>query len=187
MRKRRSEASPEPGERWRRRRWGANKEPRFIIQHHVMRSDHYNFHLEIDSMLVSWALPKGPSIHPKDKRMARRTEDHPLEYAAFEKITREGESGAGGVIVWDRGIYTNATKHGMAEGLQRGHLSFRLYGEKLNCGYALTRIREGEDETWLLIERKDKDQHPDAPRKQVRTQSEPLLSGHTLDDLAEML
>ena len=87
--------------------------------------------------------------------MARRTEDHPLDYASFEGVIPEGEYGAGGVIVWDRGTYTNATIYEMTEGLERGHLSFRLHGEKMGGAYALTRIREGERETWLLFKRRD--------------------------------
>ncbi len=123
--------------------------------------------------------------------MARRTEDHPLEYATFEGVIPKGEYGAGGVIVWDRGTYTNATGHDMTEGLERGHLSFYLHGEKLRGGYALTRIRGGKDETWLLVKRKDED--ADARRKPVRSQlgippacgEESVLSGRTLDDLDE--
>ena len=113
--------------------------------------------------------------------MARRTEDHPLEYASFEGVIPAGEYGAGGVIVWDRGTYANMTEHKMADCLDRGHLSFRLQGEKLSGGYALTRIREGKDETWLLIKRKDED--ADARRKPVKSQPESVLSGRTLDDL----
>jgi len=113
--------------------------------------------------------------------MARRTEDHPLEYASFEGVIPAGEYGAGGVIVWDRGTYANMTEHQMADCLDRGHLSFRLQGEKLSGGYALTRIREGKDETWLLIKRKDED--ADARRKPVKSQPESVLSGRTLDDL----
>ena len=180
-RKRRSGKSPEPrGRRGRKRQENADG-PRFVIQHHAARSDHYDFRLEIDGVLVSWAIPKGPSANPKDKRMARRTEDHPLEYARFEGVIPEGEYGAGGVIVWDHGTYTNATEHEITEGLQRGHLSFQLHGEKLRGGYALTRIREGKDETWLLVKRKDAD--ADARRKPVRSQPESVLSGRTLDDL----
>jgi DNA ligase D-like protein (predicted 3'-phosphoesterase) len=115
--------------------------------------------------------------------MARRTEDHPLEYATFEGVIPQGEYGAGGVIVWDRGTYANATEYEMTECLQRGHLSFRLRGEKLQGAFALTRIREGKDETWLLIKRKDED--ADARRKPVKSQPESVLSGRTLDDLDE--
>jgi DNA ligase D-like protein (predicted 3'-phosphoesterase) len=180
-RKRPSGRSPEPRGRQRRRRRG-NDGPRFVIQHHAASSDHYDFRLEIDGVLVSWAIPKGPSTNPKDRRMARRTEDHPLEYAEFEGVIPDGEYGAGGVIVWDHGTYANRTEYEMARCLGRGHLSFRLEGEKLHGGYALTRIREGRDETWLLIKRRDDD--ADARRNPVRTQPESVLSGRTLDELS---
>jgi DNA ligase D-like protein (predicted 3'-phosphoesterase) len=182
-RKRRFGRSPEPVGRRGRKRRNAGDEPCFVIQHHAARSDHYDFRLEIDGVLVSWAIPKGPSTNPKDRRMARRTEDHPLDYASFEGVIPEGEYGAGAVIVWDRGTYANATMYEMSEGLERGHLSFQLHGEKLSGGYALTRIREGKEETWLLIKRKDED--ADARRKPVRSQPESVLSGCTLDELDE--
>jgi DNA ligase D-like protein (predicted 3'-phosphoesterase) len=180
-RKRRSGRSPEPSGRRGRKQRPANG-PRFVIQHHAARSDHYDFRLEIDGVLVSWAIPKGPSTNLKDKRMARRTEDHPMEYATFEGMIPQGEYGAGAVIVWDHGNYDNATNHEMTEGLERGHLSFRLHGEKLRGRYALTRIREGKDETWLLVKRKDED--ADARRKPVRSQPESVLSRRTLDELS---
>ncbi len=104
-----------------------------------------------------------------------------MEYADFEGVIPQGEYGAGPVIVWDRGTYTNATQRKMADGLRHGHLSFRLQGEKLNGGFTLTRIREGKDETWLLIKRKDEE--ADARRKPVKSQPESVLSGRTLDDL----
>src|SRR5699024_1256711 len=137
--------------------------------------DHYDFRLEIDGVLASWAVPKGPSTNPKDKRLARRTEDHPLEYETFEGVIPAGEYGAGEVTVWDRGTYTNDSDHDMGEALQGGHLSFRLHGEKLRGGYVLTRMRSGDDESWLLIKRKDSD--ADARRKPVRSQPESVLSG----------
>jgi DNA ligase D-like protein (predicted 3'-phosphoesterase) len=174
--KRRSGRSPEP--RGRRRR--SRKQPRFVIQHHAASTDHYDFRLEIDGVLVSWAVPKGPSTNPKDKRMARRTEDHPMEYETFEGIIPKGEYGAGRVIVWDRGTY--ATERDMAEALERGHLSFQLDGEKLHGGYALTRLRQGKDEAWLLVKKADDD--ADARRKPVRSQPESVLSGRTLDELS---
>jgi DNA ligase D-like protein (predicted 3'-phosphoesterase) len=185
-RKRRSGRSPEP--RAKQRRKGRKENPpgkgsSFVIQHHAAHSDHYDFRLEIDGVLVSWAIPKGPSTNPRDRRMARRTEDHPLEYQTFEGVVPQGEYGAGRVIVWDRGTYANATSHDMAECLDRGHLSFRLHGEKLEGGFALTRIREGKGETWLLIKRRDED--ADARRKPVNSQPESVLSGRTLDDLDE--
>ena len=102
--------------------------------------------------------------------MARRTED-------------QREDGADDVIVWDRGTYSNATRYEMGEGLKRGHISFRLHGEELQGGFALTRIREGKDETWLLIKRKDED--ADALRKPVDGQPEPALFGQAGDDMDE--
>jgi DNA ligase D-like protein (predicted 3'-phosphoesterase) len=140
---------------YRRKRRSVDK-PCFVIQDEAADSDHYDLRLEIDGVLVSWAIPK-------DKRMARRTEDHPLECAASD------------VIVVDRGTYANVTDYEMAECLERGHLSFRLRGERLQCCYTLTRIREGEEETWLLIRRKD--EHADA-------RHEPALTGPTVDDLS---
>lgn len=154
-----------------------------MIQHHAARSDHYDLRLEIQGVLVSWLIASGPSTNPRDRRMARRTEDHPLDYADFEGVIPDGEYGAGPVIVWDRGSYANATDREMAECLDRGHLSFRLQGEKLCGGFTLTRIRTGRDETWLLIKRND--EHADPRRKPVTSQPESVVSGRTLDDLAE--
>ena len=179
----RRKRSPEPRGRQSRRGKGNKSGPRFVIQHHAARSDHYDLCLEIDGVLVSWALPSGPSVDPKDRRMARRTEDHPLEYATFEGRIPEGEYGPGTVIVWDHGTYANRTEHEMTRCLGRGHLSFRLNGEKLHGGYALTRIREGKDETWLLIKRQDDD--ADTQRNPVRSRPESVLSGRTLDDVDE--
>lgn len=96
---------------------------------------------------------------PAHARMARRTEDHPLEYATFEGVIPEGRHGPDGVIVWDHGTYANGTHHEMAKGLACGHVSFHLRGEKLRGRYAMTRIREGEDETWLLVKRHEEGAH----------------------------
>jgi DNA ligase D-like protein (predicted 3'-phosphoesterase) len=147
-RKRRSGRGPEPGD-GRKRRASADG-PRFVIQHHAARSDHYDFRLEINGVLVSWAVPRGPSTNPKDMRMARRTEDHPLEDATFEGVIPKGEYGA---IVWDHGTYESDRK--LSDGLAKGHLSFQLHGKKLRGGYALTKIRDEKDETWLLVKRND--------------------------------
>src|ERR1700754_686857 len=175
--KRTSGRSPEPAGRKRRRN---AKSPRFVIQHHAASTDHYDFRLEICGVLVSWAVPKGPSVNPKDKRMARRTEDHPMDYQDFEGVIPKGEYGAGHVIVGDRGTYTS--DRDMAEGLQHGYLSFRLDGEKLPGGFALTRFRRGKDEAWLLVKKSDED--ADGRRKPVRSQPESVVSGRTLDELS---
>ena len=111
----------------------------FVVQKHTASRLHYDFRLELDGVLKSWAIPKGPSLDPADKRLAMQTEDHPLEYGGFEGIIPEGEYGAGTVLVWDRGTWEP-----LDEGrphLERGTLSFRLRGEKLRGRWALVRIR----------------------------------------------
>src|ERR1700704_2435908 len=101
----------------------------YVIQQHAARRLHYDFRLELDGVLLSWAVPKGPSLVPGEKRLAARTEDHPLDYADFEGVIPAGEYGGGSVIVWDRGTWTPiGDPH---EGLSKGHLEFRLEGEKL--------------------------------------------------------
>src|SRR5215210_2176159 len=106
-RKRDFKKTPEPPPRRASRR-----ERRFVVQEHAARSHHYDFRLEVDGVLKSWAVPKGPSTNPKEKRLASATEDHPLEYIDFEGASSKGEGGAGSVIVWDAGTYNNATENG---------------------------------------------------------------------------
>jgi DNA ligase D-like protein (predicted 3'-phosphoesterase) len=134
----------------RRQRRSGKRGPCFVIQHHEERDDYYDFRLEIDGVLVSWAIPRGPTVNPQNRRMARRTEDHPLE-----DVDAEIDDAKADVFVWDCGTYANKTGHEMTTCLGRGHLSFLLDGEKLHGGYALTRVREGEEETWLLVKRRD--------------------------------
>ncbi len=119
-----------------RRRRRSGGQPCFLIEHDAAGGDHYDLRLEIDGVLVSWTIPR-------DGRMARRTPDHPLDDDARD------------AVVADSGTYANVTQYEMAECLECGHLSFQLRGEKLRCCYSLTRIREGEEETWLLIRRRD--------------------------------
>jgi DNA ligase D-like protein (predicted 3'-phosphoesterase) len=128
-----------------------------VIQQHAARSDHYDFRLEIDGVQVSWAIPRGSSVNPQDRRMARRTKDHPIDDAESEGTSPDD---ADNVTVWDEGTYANKTDHEMTTCLGRGHLSIHLNGDKLHGGYALTRVREGEEETWLLVKRRD----DEAPR-----------------------
>lgn len=161
-------------------------EPRFVIQRHDATHLHFDFRLEIDGVLVSWAVPKGPSTDPSEKRLATRTEDHPLDYATFEGLIPEGY-GAGTVVVWDTGAYRNLTeKHGqpvsMADALADGHLKFWLFGEKLSGGYALTRTKmRGDERNWILV--KLADEGADRRRKPTSTQPESVLSGKTNEDL----
>jgi DNA ligase D-like protein (predicted 3'-phosphoesterase) len=129
--------------------------PRFVIQHHAARENYYDFRLEIDGVLVSWAIPRGPVVNPQERRMARRTGDLPLDEAGNEETIDDDGDGTGAVVVWDRGTYANRTSYEMTTCLGRGHLSILLNGDKLRGSYALTRVREGDEETWLLMKRPD--------------------------------
>ncbi|MGE5570655.1 MAG: DNA polymerase ligase N-terminal domain-containing protein [Rhodospirillales bacterium] len=135
------------------------EQARFVVQKHLASHLHYDFRLEIDGVLVSWAVPKGPSLNPRDKRLAMMTEDHPLEYADFEGVIPEGNYGAGKVMVWDRGAYEVQGKPA-AEQLAEGALKFTLKGEKLRGGFALVNTgRRAADprqkKRWLLIKERD--------------------------------
>lgn len=133
---------------------------RFVVQKHSARALHYDFRLEVDGVLKSWAVPKGPSMNPSDRRLAVPTEDHPLSYIGFEGIIPKGQYGAGAVLVWDRGTYRNITKGDggitpISEALKRGHVAVWLNGEKLRGGFALTRTARGARDGWILIKMKD--------------------------------
>jgi len=159
----------------------ASEKPIFVIQQHAARSMHYDVRLEIDGVLVSWAVPKGPSTNPRDKRLAVLTENHPLAYADFEGVIPEGEYGAGEVIVWDRGSYDNLKEQkSMAECFDDGTIEVFLHGEKLEGGYALVRMKTGE-KNWLLI--KMADDYADARRNPVKSEPESVVSGVTIKEL----
>lgn len=156
--------------------------PIFVIQEHDASTLHYDFRLEIDGTLKSWAVPKGPSTDPRVKRLAIPTEDHPLDYARFEGVIPKGEYGSGTVVVWDTGPYENITEKSgelqpAASALKQGHLLIRLYGSKLQGGYVLQRTEKGKEPRWLLIKMKDKD--ADARRNPVSTEPRSVLSGRT--------
>ncbi|MBA8824484.1 DNA ligase D-like protein (predicted 3'-phosphoesterase) [Saccharopolyspora lacisalsi] len=159
------------------------RDPRFVIQKHDASSLHYDFRLEVDGVLKSWAVPKGPSIDPQDKRLAVPTEDHPLEYADFEGVIPAEEYGAGTVLVWDTGTYRHLSTHhdDAAEALEQGRLSVWLEGQKLRGGYALTRM--GRNGQWLLV--KMKDEGADRRRKPLKRQPRSVLSGGDLADITE--
>jgi DNA ligase D-like protein (predicted 3'-phosphoesterase) len=181
-RKRDFRRTPEPAGGRKRR----GSQPLFVIQKHDATSLHYDFRLEAGGVLKSWAVPKGPSTNPKDKRLAMRTEDHPLGYADFEGVIPEGEYGAGPVIVWDIGTYRNLTeKDGrevpVEEAVETGHVKVWLEGKKLRGGYALTRVDKGKRERWILV--KVADEAADARRNPVNTEPQSVLSGRTIEDL----
>jgi DNA ligase D-like protein (predicted 3'-phosphoesterase) len=164
----------------------SRKGPVFVVQEHKATSHHFDFRLEVDGVLKSWAVPKGPSTDPRDKRLAMPTEDHPLDYADFEGVIPEDSYGAGAVIVWDRGRYDNITEKGgqiqpIAEALEAGHALVRLHGKKLQGGFVLQRVGHGDDTRWLLI--KMKGEGSDARRRPVSTEPESVLSGRTVDAL----
>ena len=170
----------------RRRRSGGR---RFVIQQHDASSLHYDFRLEVDGVLISWAVPKGLSTDPGDKRLAIRTEDHPLDYIDFEGVIPAGEYGAGPVLVWDRGHYRNLRarkgrdSRSMEHALDDGLVEVWLEGEKLAGGYALKRIKGGKKARWLAI--KMNDDHADARRRPTRTEPESVKSGRTLEEIAD--
>ena len=135
--------------------WLKNVEgPIFCIQKHEARHLHYDFRLQVGNLLKSWSVPKGPSYHPGDKRLAIPTEDHPMEYASFEGVIEEGEYGAGTVMLWDIGYYSNLLKDPVEDAIDNGHLKVFLRGRKMVGGWAMVRFRKSED-LWLLIKERD--------------------------------
>jgi bifunctional non-homologous end joining protein LigD len=149
--KRRFEQTPEPAGEVR----PAGKHPRFVVQMHAATRLHYDFRLEADGVLKSWAIPKGPSLNPKDKRLAVHVEDHPLDYIDFEGVIPKGNYGAGEVIVWDQGFF-EPVGNSVSEGIERGHVTVILQGEKLQGEFALVRLKSDDDKrNWLLIKADD--------------------------------
>ena len=128
-----------------------SKNKNFVVQYHKARRDHFDFRLEHNGVLLSWAVPKGPSFNPKDKRLAVHVEDHPLEYANFEGIIPKGEYGAGSVIIWDRGTFRPIESFDKA--LKKGALKFELFGERLKGVWALVKM---DEKNWLLVKDRDK-------------------------------
>lgn len=140
---------------------GAGSDRIYVIQKHRAGHLHYDLRLESAGVLKSWAVPKGPSLDPAEKRLAVEVEDHPLDYADFEGVIPEGEYGAGTVIVWDRGTYRPRGEEGIEEMHARGSIKITVAGEKLAGGFALVRTRlGGKNNNWLLIKEKDGNARP---------------------------
>ena len=168
------------------RKKSTHKNPIFVIQQHSASHMHYDFRLEIDGVLKSWAVPKGPSLNPSIKRLAVLTEDHPMDYATFEGTIPEGNYGAGQVIVWDTGTYENIKEIDgnivpMKECFKQGTIEIIVQGKKLQGAFALIRTHLSKKEPWLLI--KMNDDYADKRRNVVSSEPESVLSGKTIKDI----
>ncbi len=158
--------------------------PSFVVQQHAARSMHYDLRLEVGGVMKSWAVPKGPSLNPRNRRLAVLTDDHPLAYKNFEGTIPEGEYGAGKVIVWDRGKYKNIkkTKEGkeitMAGAFRKGTVEVFLRGKKLRGAFALIRM---SGKNWLLI--KMKDDYADSQKNIVKSHPHSVKSGRKINEL----
>ncbi len=157
----------------------------FVVQMHRASRLHWDFRLEADGVLKSWAVPKGPSLDPGEKRLAMHVEDHPFDYRDFEGIIPPGNYGAGEVIVWDRGTYRLLEGTSTTEQIAKGALKFELSGKKLRGGFALVHIkkpRDGEDNAWLLIKERDPGADPDW---KIADHAESVKTGKTLAEIAK--
>lgn len=185
-RKRNFAATPEPAGRASR----SSRARIFVVQKHRATRLHYDFRLAIGGVLVSWAVPKGPSMNPADKRLAIRTEDHPLEYAKFEGVIPPGQYGAGTVMVWDTGRYAAKDDVPPQRQLVRGKIDVTLDGKKLRGGFALVRTasrasaRSGREQ-WLLIKERDAYADPSWDVEDPRLDRS-ALTGRTMDEIESM-
>lgn len=156
----------------------------FVVQKHDATRLHYDFRLEIDGVLKSWAVPKGPSLNPADKRLAMQTEDHPLDYAGFEGVIPKGHYGAGPVSVWDRGTYAMEGDLPAPKQLERGELKFELYGQKLRGSFVLVKLKQpaekGKGNPWLLIKHKDAAADP---KWNIDEHDGSVLTGRVLEEI----
>ncbi len=159
-RKRDFALTPEPSGRGKKKKGPARSKLSFVVQKHAATRLHYDFRLELDGVLLSWAVPKGPSLDPSDKRLAVHVEDHPLEYGGFEGTIPKGQYGGGSVIVWDRGTWEPEKDPSL--GLRRGMFEFTLHGKKLRGSWALVRLhgRDNDEKNWLLFKRSDEFARP---------------------------
>jgi len=158
----------------------------FVVQKHAASRLHYDFRLELEGVLKSWAVPKGPSLDPSQKRLAVQVEDHPLEYGKFEGTIPAGEYGGGEVIVWDRGHWQPEADRDPQQDLRKGKLEFELTGEKLHGRWRLLQIKGREGgKNWLLMKRNDEAAIENGGEELVDTRPESVLSGRTVEDIAE--
>jgi len=166
----------------------ASEAPIFVVQKHDARNLHYDLRLEVDGVLKSWAVPKGPSMDPKVKRLAIPTEDHPLDYADFEGVIPEGEYGAGTVMVWDIGTYRNLKAEGqeplsMGDCHEKGHLEVHLDGKKLRGAFVMIRTKRGGAKPQWLIWKK-RDEFAGSGRDILVDEPNSALTGRSLEQIA---
>jgi bifunctional non-homologous end joining protein LigD len=128
---------------------------RFVVQEHHAKQLHYDFRLEIEGVLKSWAIPKGPSLNPADKRLAVMVDDHALEYFNFEGIIPEGQYGSGAVVIWDSGTYRLLEGDDPVQALETGKIVMELHGKRLKGGFTLVKMKGRGEKNWLLIKKKD--------------------------------
>ncbi len=160
-------------------------ELRYVIQKHAASRLHYDFRLELDGVLLSWAVPKGPSLDPKDKRLAVHVEDHPLDYADFEGVIPKGEYGGGSVIVWDTGTWEPAGDPHAA--MEKGDFKFRLHGRKLRGGWVLVKLKPRGNEkgdNWLLIKERDDKVRSSDEYDVIAEEPRSALTGRTVEEVA---
>ncbi|MGA3076562.1 MAG: DNA ligase D [Bryobacteraceae bacterium] len=185
VRKRKFEKTPEPPPQTKAAQAPDAGAPRFYVQRHDATRLHYDFRLEIGGVLVSWAVPKGPSLEPLSKFLAAKVEDHPLEYGEFEGNIPAGNYGAGSVMLWDRGTWELLGDAPVAEQLARGDLKFRLHGEKLKGEFAIVHMKNrGKGNEWLLIKKRDADA---VPGWDIEQYAWSVLSGRTQQEIAQGL
>lgn len=160
----------------------------FVVQKHHATNLHYDLRLEVDGVLKSWAVPKGPSLNPADKRLAVMVEDHPFDYKDFEGTIPEEEYGGGEVIIWDQGSYQslsskdrNESEKLMREGLSKGEIKFVLNGKKLKGEFVLLKMKGRGENNWLLIKHRDNF----ASKENVLDKGKSVVSGKTIEDLRE--
>ncbi|HEV7669741.1 MAG TPA: DNA ligase D [Thermoanaerobaculia bacterium] len=186
-RKRRFDRTPEPSGKVAKGKAGKKGDRpagRFVVQKHGATRLHYDFRLESEGVLKSWAVPKGPSLDPEERRLAVEVEDHPLEYGSFEGIIPKGEYGGGTVLLWDQGRWH--PEGDAAAGWQKGHLKIHLDGEKLKGGWNLIRLKGDEEKpNWLLIKERDETARPHSEGDILDERPESVESGRTLEEIAE--
>lgn len=164
------------------------RKPIFVIQRHDATREHYDVRLEIDGVLKSWAVPKGPSLDPKVKRLAAPTDDHPMDYADFEGVIPEGNYGAGTVMIWDYGTFENIKREKgrlvpLSKSYTNGQVEVFLRGTKLNGGFALIKTNLSGKEYWLMI--KMKDEFASATKNPVKNKTKSAKTGRTLKQIAK--